>query len=137
MGFYDLYFPYRSIVFLKPSSKGISALNPNSFSALHISKSFLGCSLGFVVFQIISPLKPVNLVINPTKFDFYYHLAILHISSYHLPTFSFISLSGFQSRRFFTLSIHSKCTHPILLRSSLIHSTFESFAESQIRYTIL
>ena len=59
---------YQSIVFLRPSSKFVFALNPNSLSALEVSSILLGCPLGFVLSQMISPLKLLSLIINWTKF---------------------------------------------------------------------
>jgi len=47
---------YHSIVFLRPFSKSVLALNPNSFSAFVVSRHLLGCPSGLLLSQIIFPL---------------------------------------------------------------------------------
>ena len=50
---------YQLTVSLKPSSSGVLALKPNSFSALEVLSIRLGWPSGLLLSQIISPLKPV------------------------------------------------------------------------------
>src|SRR3989338_3174686 len=51
---------YQSIVFLRPSSKGVFAVKLKAFFAFETSRHLRGCPSGFVTSQTMVPLKPTR-----------------------------------------------------------------------------